>query len=144
MKRPCLPSQDLQHRGHRVVSGTEREKSLKEGSPNLVRIRGADPTQTLPAKGKEKTRNSECIPDAEGQGARKRRCRGPWGPLGVTVAPWAPLGVAVTPWGPLGVAVVPWELLAPPPPWDPLGVAVAPWGPLGVAVPPPPEVPWVL
>lgn len=142
MKRPCLPSQDLQHRGHRVVSGTEREKSLKEGSPNLVRIRGADPTQTLPAKGKEKTRNSECIPDAEGQGARKRRCRGPWGPLGVTVAPWAPLGVAVTPWGPLGVAVVPWELLAPPPPWDPLGVAVAPWGPLGVAVPPPLGVPW--
>ena len=154
MKRPCLPSQDLQHRGHRVVSGTEREKSLKEGSPNLVRIRGADPTQTLPAKGKEKTRNSECIPDAEGQGARKRRCRGPWGPLGVTVAPWAPLGVAVTPWGPLGVAVVPWELLAPPLPgipWElqwPLGV---PWElqcppllgvPWEFQWPPHPGVPW--
>lgn len=164
MKRPCLPSQDLQHRGHRVVSGTEREKSLKEGSPNLVRIRGADPTQTLPAKGKEKTRNSECIPDAEGQGARKRRCRGPWGPLGVTVAPWAPLGVAVTPWGPLGVAVVPWELLGPPSlpgiPWElqwPLGVPRelqwplgVPWecsgplGSLGSCSGPPPGVPWEL
>ena len=69
------------------MSGTEGEKSLKEGSPNLVRIRGADPKQTLPAKWKEKTRNSEYIPDTEGQGARKRRCRGPWGPLGVAVAP---------------------------------------------------------
>ena len=118
MKRPCIPFQDPRHRGHRVVSGTEREKSLKEGSPSLVRIRGADPAQTLPAKGKEKTRNSECIPDAEGQ--EGWRCRGPWGPLGVTVAPWAPLGVAV----------VPWELLAPPPPpQGPLGVVVAPWGP---------------
>lgn len=102
MERPCIPSQDPQHRGPRVVSGTEGEKSLKEGSPHLVRIRGADPKQTLPAEGKEETRNSECIPDAEGKGARKSEMLWPWGPLGVAVAPWGPLGIAVAPLGSFG------------------------------------------
>ena len=161
MKRPCIPFQDPQHRGHRVVSGTEREKSLKEGSPYLVRIRGVDPAQTLPAKGKEKTRNSECIPDAKGQ--EGWRCRGgspgchcgPLGSLGCRCDTLGSLGSCSGPLGSLGSCSGPLGSLGscsgPPPPRGPLGVCrdplrslgycCGPLGPLGVAVAlPPPGV----